>query len=98
MQRPIIDPCTTLPILGYVINITVTLMNGNQENYISKFIYDTEGDSMGMFTFYYSQLFNEVLLPNTVYELTVFPTNRLGELLILYSYFHKILCLDTYIF
>ena len=93
-----INPCTTLPIHGYVINITVTLMNGNQENYISKFINDTEGDSMGMFTFYYSQLFNEVLLPNTDYELTVFPTNRLSELLILYSYFHKILCLDMYIF
>ena len=58
-------------------------MNGNQENYISNFINDTMGDSMGMFTFNYSQLFNETLEPNSIYVLTVYPTNRLGKLLIL---------------
>ena len=83
LQRPTIDPCTTLPILGYYINITVIFMNGNQDNYRSNFIYDTEGDSMGKFTFNYSQLFNEILEPNTVYVLTVIPMDRLGKLLIL---------------
>ena len=64
-----IDPCTTLPLLGYVINIT---MNGNQDIYASTFISDTMGDDIA---FNYSQLFNQTLKPNTVYVLTVTPTN-----------------------
>ena len=61
-------------------------MNGNQENYTSIFISDTLGGIMGTFTFNYSQLFNETLEPNSICVLTVFPTNGLGKLLILYSY------------
>ena len=79
------NSCTTLPILGYYINIT--FMNGTNRNYTytSRFVNATEGDSMGMFTFYYSQLFEEMLLPNTRYVLTVVPTDTDGKLLILYT-------------
>ena len=61
-------------------------MNGNQDNYTSIFINDTLSNDMGIFTFNYSQLFYETLEPNSVYVLTVFPTNGLGKLLILCSY------------
>ena len=90
-----INPCTTLPIPGYSINVAVTFINGSQENYISNFINDTKGGSMGMFTFNYSELFNEALEPNSIYVLTIFPTNRLGKLLILYTSLQRILYLDT---
>ena len=66
--------------------MAVTFMNGMQENYTSRFVNDTEGGIMGTFTFNYSQLFNETLEPNSIYVLTVFPTNGLGKLLILCSY------------
>ena len=86
VQRPMINPCTTLSILGYVINITVTLMNGSQENYISNFISDTLGNSMGIFMFSYSELFNETLEPNSIYVLTVIPLNNSSKLFILCGY------------
>ena len=70
-----INRCTTLSIVYYVIYNAVTFLNGSQETYTTNFINDTKGDSTDLFTFNYSQLFNEALLPNTVYELTVFPMN-----------------------
>ena len=77
-----INPCTTLPITGYRIDITVIFMNGSFDNYMSNFINDTSGDSMGRFNVNYNEIFNEPLEPNSVYVLTVVPTNKPGELLI----------------
>ena len=86
-----INSCTTLPILGYVINITCMFMDGSQENYTSNFINDILGSDMGVFNFNYSQLFNETLKPNSVCILTVIPTNMPSKLLIMYSYLHDFL-------
>ena len=77
-----INSCTTLPITGYHINITVIFINGILDNYISNFINDTRGDSMGRFNVNYIEIFNKPLEPNTVYVLTVIPTNKPGGLLI----------------
>ena len=57
-------------------------MNGSFDNYMSNFINDTRGDSMGRFNVTYNEIFNEPLEPNSVYALTVIPTNQPGELLI----------------
>ena len=65
-------------------------MNGSFDNYMSNFINDTSGDSMGRFNMNYNEIFNEPLEPNSVYVLTVIPTNNPGELLIWYSYLHEI--------
>ena len=86
-----INPCTTLPILGYVINITCMFTDGSQKNYTSNFINDTLGGDMGVFNFNYSQLFNETLERNSVCMLTVIPTNMPSKLLIMYSYLHDLL-------
>ena len=82
LQRPMINPCTTLPITGYHIDITVIFMNGSLDNYMSHFINDISGDSMGRFNVNYNEIFNERLEPNSVYVLTVIPTNKPGKLLV----------------
>ena len=96
LQRPINDPCTTLPILGYVIHITVVFMDGSQDNYTSRFINNTEGGSMDIFNFSFRQLFDESLMPNSIYVLTIFPTDRLGKLPTLYSYILACLFMSWY--
>ena len=71
LQRPIIDPCTTLPITGYVIVATVIYNNGSVRIYISNFINDTFSGTMGRFRVSYNDSFNETLQPNAKYIFTV---------------------------
>ena len=62
-----IDPCTTLPITGYVIVATVIYNNGSVRIYRSSFIDDTVNGTMGRFRVSYNDSFNETLQPNAKY-------------------------------
>ena len=61
------DPCTTLPVSLYIINTSVTFMNGSQTNYVSNNIMDISGDNMGRFNVSYNDSFDEELVPNATY-------------------------------
>ena len=72
LQRPTIDdPCTTLPVIFYTINTSVTFMNGSQTNYISNNIMDTSGDCMGRFNVSYNDSFDEELVSNATYVFVI---------------------------
>ena len=71
LQRPVIDPCTTLPVTGYVIQAVVIYINGSVRFYMSNFINDTsERVSVS-----YNESFNETLEPNVKYVFTINSTN-----------------------
>ena len=96
LQTPMINNCTNLPIIGYRINITVTFMDGSIDHYTSKFIDATEYGMEGMFNVSFCDIFDELLEDNARYNLTaVIPLTERGKLLI-YTYLHNILCLDTF--
>ena len=82
LQRPPIDPCTTLPITGYYIHAIV--INGNDDTneriYTSNRIDDTMGDSMGRFSVSYNDSFDQELEPNANYAFVVNTQNIIIEL------------------
>ena len=60
-------------------------MNGSVDHYTSNFVNGTLGGKMGMFNVKYCDIFNEMLEPNSMYNLTaVIPEDNDGKLLILY--------------
>ena len=72
LQRPVIDPCTTIlyqAINGYYIHSIVANNNGNANEriYTSIYINDSLGDSMGRFSVSYNDSFDQELEPNAVY-------------------------------
>ena len=82
LQRPIIDPCTTLPISGYYIHAIVTNVNGdaNERIYTSNHIDDTMGDGMGRFSVSYNDSFDQELEPNANYAFVVNTQNNIIEI------------------
>ena len=82
LQRPIIDPCTTLPISGYYIHAIVTNVNGdaNERIYTSNHIDDTMGDGMGRFSVSYNDSFDQELEPNAIYAFVVNTQNNIIEI------------------
>ena len=77
LQRPSIDPCTTLPITGYTINATVTYNNGSTRNYTSIHINDTLGGNVGRFNVSYNDIFEEELEPNATYSFNVITSSMI---------------------
>ena len=67
LQRPTIDPCTTLPITGYFIHAIVTHRNANERIYTSKYVDDMLGGIMGEFSVSYNASFEQDLEPNANY-------------------------------
>ena len=82
LQRPPIDPCTTLPITGYYIHAIVTNVNGdaNERIYTSNHIDDTMGDGMGRFSVSYNDSFDQELEPNANYAFVVNTQNNIIEI------------------
>ena len=82
LQRPPIDPCTTLPITGYYIHAIVTNVNGdaNERIYTSNHIDDTMGDGMGRLSVSYNDSFDQELEPNANYAFVVNTQNNIIEI------------------
>ena len=83
LQRPTIDPCTTLPITGYYIHAIVTSRNEdtNERIYTSNYIDDMLGGSMGEFSVSYNASFEQQLQPNANYIFIVSTQNNITETL-----------------
>ena len=81
LQRPTIDPCTTLPITGYYIHAIVTSRNEdtNERIYTSNYIDDMLGGSMGEFSVSYNASFEQQLQPNANYIFIVITQNNITE-------------------
>ena len=81
LQRPTIDPCTTLPITGYYIHAIVTSRNEdtNERIYTSNYIDDMLGGSMGEFSVSYNASFEQQLQPNANYIFIVRTQNNITE-------------------
>ena len=71
LQRPNINPCTTLPVACYYIHVNVTFMNGSQIIYSSNCINDTVAGTMGRVNVRYNDIFDVELEPNANYNFTV---------------------------
>ena len=82
LQRPTIDPCTTLPITGYYIHAIVTSNNedANERIYTSKYIDDMLGGIMGEFSVSYNASFEQDLQPNANYVFIVNTKNNFLEI------------------
>ena len=82
LQRPPIDPCTSLPITGYYIHAIVTNVNGdaNERIYTSNHIDDTMGDGMGRLSVSYNDSFDQELEPNANYAFVVNTQNNIIEI------------------
>ena len=82
LQRPGIDPCTTLPITGYYIHAIVTNNNGddNERIYTSNHIDNSLADSMGRFSVSYNNSFDQELEPNAVYAFIVNTQDDITEI------------------
>ena len=82
LQRPVIDPCTTLPVTGYYIHAIVTNSNGddNERIYTSNHIDDSLADSMGRFSVSYNDNFDQELEPNAVYAFIVDTQDDISEI------------------
>ena len=83
LQRPTIDPCTTLPITGYYIHAIVTNRNEDttERIYTSNYIDDMLGGSMGEFSVSYNASFEQQLQPNANYIFIVSSQNNITETL-----------------
>ena len=80
LQRPTIDPCTTLPITGYFIHAIVTRRNANERIYTSKYVDDMLGGTMGEFSVSYNASFEQDLEPNANYIFIVNTQNNVLEI------------------
>ena len=82
LQRPTIDPCTTLAITGYFIHTIVTSRNEdpNERIYTSKYIDDMLGGTMGEFSVSYNASFEQDLEPNANYIFIVNTQNNVLEI------------------
>ena len=76
-QQPTIDPCTTLPITGYIIKATVTFVNGSNITYTSRFI--RASDSIRISVSYNNSFPDVELEPGAHYNFAVNSTNAVPE-------------------
>ena len=79
LQRPNIDPCTTLPITGYYI-VTSRNEDANERIYTSNYIDDMLGGIVGEFSVSYNASFEQDLQPNANYVFIVNTQNNFLEI------------------
>ena len=73
LQKPdISDPCTTLPISDFVINVTITFMNESERTINESVIINGNQE---MYNVSYIEVFGEELMPNATYCFNVTARN-----------------------